>query len=373
MLIEMLVALCLPQAPVESRPTAVTVALKTPEAAAKGPRWSPKGASVALKPEGERLVGGFALGHPGAPPVAVKLAKSAGAARFDRLWIDADRDGVLAETEVLQATPKEQRGKWWSSFDGEVAVRCVDGETNRPYPLSLWFVVDPQEPDAAPALRWTRRGWRTGTVDVDGKLAFVLVTEMVMDGVFDQRDSWALARTVEALSTADSRALETHAWLDGKAYRVSAIDPDGLLLTFSPFDPGVTEEEEKAKADLYAADRKAARAEKPLQFGKDFAAALAAAESSGKSVFVDFQTTWCGPCKQMEHLVYTAKDVVAAAQNCIPVVLDGDEQRDLVKKYKVSGYPTMLLLDAKGVELRREVGYRGVADMVRFLRPDPPK
>ncbi len=373
MLIEMLVALCLPQASVESRPVEATVALKTPDVGLRGPRWSPKAASVPLKAEAENLVGGFALGHPGAAPIAVRLGKSAGAAHFDRLWIDADRDGALGDAELLQATPKDQRGKWWSSFEGSVAVPCADGKTHRPYPMSLWFVADPKEPEASPALRWTRRGWRTAVVDVDGRPAHLLVTEMVMDGVFDQRDAWAMARTIEKLELASSRTLETHVWMDGKAYRASAIDPDGKGLTFAPFDPGVSEADERAKADLQAADRKAERAEKPLQFGKDLAAALVAAEASGKRVFVDFQTTWCGPCRQMEHLVYVAKDVVDAAADCISVVLDGDEQRDLVKKYQVKGYPTMLLLDAKGVEIRREVGYRGVADMVRFFRPDPAK
>jgi thiol-disulfide isomerase/thioredoxin len=87
-------------------------------------------------------------------------------------------------------------------------------------------------------------------------------------------------------------------------------------------------------------------------------------------VFVDFETTWCGPCKQMDQWVYTAHDVVAAATDTgvRAVKLDGDVERDLVKKYEVKGYPTLLLLDGTGAVVRRATGYQSVAAMARFLR-----
>lgn len=356
-----------PQDPAAAAPAPITVPLAPAPAGSKGLRWSPKGATVPLSLQDGALVGSFALGHDGAPPIAVRLQKSDGAERFDRLWLDTDRDGKLGDAERMQTTPKEQRGKWWSSFEAEIAVPMADGKGSRPYPLSLWFVQDPQEPDATPALRWSRRGFCAGEAEIGGKQAFVLITEMHMDGVFDQRDAWAIGRTREAMLTAPSRSLEQHVWLDGVAWRATAIDADGRSLTIVAFDPGITEAQEKEKADIYAADRNAARAARPVAFGKDFAAALADARQQHKRVFVDFQTTWCGPCKQMESWVYTAKAVVDAAAGCVPVVLDGDEQRELKKQYRIEAYPTMLLLDADGKELRRAVGYRSVADMVRFL------
>jgi thiol-disulfide isomerase/thioredoxin len=239
----------------------------------------------------------------------------------------------------------------------------------RPYPLSLWFVEDPAEPDAKPALRWTRRGWHEGQVTLDGKPAFVLLNDMELDGRFDQRDAWALARERKGLFSAEARSLETHVWLDGKAWRAVAVDPHGRSLAFESFDPGITEAEEKAKADLYAPDRAAPRAKVPLAFGHDLAAALERAKREKKRVLVDFETTWCGPCKVMDQLVYSAQPVVDAAREVIAVKLDGDEHRDLVKRYKVEGYPTMILLDADGKELRRGSGYHSVVEMVALLKP----
>jgi thiol-disulfide isomerase/thioredoxin len=339
--------------------------------------WSPKGATVRLTAadadadgDGDALVGRFPLGRPGTPPVAVRLERSPGATYHDRLLIDTDRSGVAGDrpAERRSTVPREQRGKWWSSFSATVSIPMPGRAAPRPYPMSLWFVADPQEPDAAPALRWSRRGWHEGQVEIDGRPAYVLITEMMMDGVFDRRDAWMIARDPADLGRR-SRSLSEHAWLDGVAYLPSRVDEHGRGIAFAPFDPGYTEAEEAARADVYRVDREAPRAATPLAFGDDLEAALATARANGTQVFLDFETTWCGPCKQMNQWVYTAAAVVAAAERTgvVPVKLDGDEERELVRRYGVRGYPTMLLLDADGREVKRAVGYRSVAEMAAFL------
>ncbi len=40
-----------------------------------------------------------------------------------------------------------------------------------------------------------------------------------------------------------------------------------------------------------------------------FEEALAAAKKENKLVFVDFFTTWCGPCKMMSNKVFPQKEV----------------------------------------------------------------
>ena len=282
-----------------------------------------------------------------------------------------DRDGTFGAAERLTTTPKETRAKWWSSFEATVQVPFAAGAEQPAvvvaYPMSLWFVEDPQEPTAAPALRWSRRGWHEGTAEIGGKPASVLVTEMTMDGVFTTADAWSIARERKDLLGSGSTSLAAHCWLDGRAFRVVSVAPDGSSIVLAGFDPGTTEAEEKDRADVHKADREAKRADKPVAFGHDLAAALASAKKDGKRVFVDFETTWCGPCKQMDQWVYTAADVAAALQDAVCVKLDGDAERELVKRFAVEGYPTMLLLDADGKELRRAVGYRGVAALGTFL------
>ncbi|MGH7582787.1 MAG: thioredoxin family protein, partial [Gemmatimonadales bacterium] len=331
-------------------------------------RWSPKGAVVALRRDGGALVGAFPLGDSRADSVGVKLDRMQGAAHFDVLWVDTDRNGRWSANERFATTPTLIRGEWWSSFDN-VVVRVPEADGgSRPYPMALWFVADTSEPDAPPQLRWSRRGWHAGEVAIGGKPAYVLITEFEMDGVFDQRDAWAISRDSMALLKADARKLDEHAWLDGVAYRPTKIDPDGRSISFVKIDPGTTEAEEIAKKDIYAPDRAARRAAVPLAFDTSLAGALARARRDHRRVLIAFDAVWCGPCHVMDQLVYTAADVVAAAGNVIAVKVDGDEHRDLKQRYKVDGFPTVILLDSDGKELRRGVGYQSVADMVALLR-----
>ncbi len=332
-------------------------------------QWSPKGAAVPLGLVGEALSGSFLLGPEGTPALAVRLEKSEGAAHYDRLLIDQNRDGEFGEAELLTTQPREQRGKFWSSFSTTLSIPLPgeDGES-RPYPVSLWFVVDPLEPAEVPQLRWSRRGWHQGEVMLDGIAAVVLLTERQMDGVFDLEDSWALGADAESVRTSrNSRGLKQHAWLDQSAYRVVRIDPHGRELVLEAYDPGITRAEEERRDDRLAVDRNAARAPEPLAFRHDFAQAEAEAREAGKRLFIDFETTWCGPCKTMDRWVYTALDVVDAAAADIAVKVDGDDERELVKRFEVKAYPTMILLSPKGEVLRRAVGYQSVAAMKKFL------
>src|SRR6185436_13443322 len=111
-----------------------------------------------------------------------------GSKYYEGLSIDLDRDGTLNKIEMLWTTHTEQRGKLWSSFRTEVWIPLAGAEPGslavRKYPLDLWLVEDPAEPGATPELRWSRRGWHEGQLDVGGKPAFVLITELEMDGVF---------------------------------------------------------------------------------------------------------------------------------------------------------------------------------------------
>ncbi|MGA1608017.1 MAG: thioredoxin family protein [Planctomycetota bacterium] len=333
--------------------------------------WSPKGAKVVLAMTGSgALRGSFELGDH--PKRAVELRRSPGAEHFDILGLDWNADGSIRADEILTCTPRETRGKFWSSFEGTVPLPIPAdpgaAPTTRPYPISLWLVFDPQEPDAAPALRWSRRGWHEGTfTPPGGEVATLILAESDMDGRIDGADAWVLDHDPKQARRASGRSIRGHAWLDGKAYRLAEVDPDGRFAVLASFDPGMTEEEEKTANDRLAPDRKAPRAAEPLAFRHDADEALVDAKAAGKQVFLDFETTWCGPCKTMDMLVYPAQAVVTAAQDLVCIKVDGDERRDLVKRFEVTAYPTLLVLSPDGTVLRREVGYRSVAQMAGFL------
>ena len=69
-------------------------------------------------------------------------------------------------------------------------------------------------------------------------------------------------------------------------------------------------------------------------------------------MLVDFNATWCGPCRMMkpilEAFAKTHKDVKG-------VGVDIDENDELAEKYKVATIPCMVVF-RDGEEVAREVG-----------------
>ncbi len=130
----------------------------------------------------------------------------------------------------------------------------------------------------------------------------------------------------------------------------------------------MTREEDELARDPFLADRKAVRAAKPLEFRHDADVAIAEAVEKKMPCFIKFETEWCGPCKTMTQLVFTAKDVVDSAEGVICVKIDGDERKDLGEKYSVGAYPTGVMLSPDGTEAARFVGYQTVTEMSGFLK-----
>jgi thiol:disulfide interchange protein DsbD len=208
-----------------------------------------------------------------------------------------------------------------------------------------------------------------GAFSIDSLNGLILLTEMKMDGIYDTLDSWALASPADPreLYGPGSRSCTDHAWLGNQAFRITGIDPSGRRVKLVRFDPGMTREEEAAARDQMAVDRQVAHSGKSVAFLHDYKLANKERVSRNQALLIDFETTWCGPCKQMDQWVYSADPVVEKSVNLVAVKVDGDENRDLVKQYKVTAYPTIILVGTDGVEIRRVVGYQSVSQMIAFL------
>lgn len=104
---------------------------------------------------------------------------------------------------------------------------------------------------------------------------------------------------------------------------------------------------------------------KGIQFirGKSWNEILAQAQKENKYVFVDAFTTWCGPCKYMSNVVFTDEELgnfFSAKFISVSYQLDSTKKDDeltkrqyaeaaqLVKKYKINSYPTLLYFTPKG-------------------------
>lgn len=92
--------------------------------------------------------------------------------------------------------------------------------------------------------------------------------------------------------------------------------------------------------------------------------ALAHAQASRKLLFLDVSAYWCPPCHELDEKTFTDPRVGAwLAQHAIALHIDAEkgEGPDLVKRYQVQAYPTLLLLESTGVEKGR---------LIDFLPPD---
>lgn len=101
----------------------------------------------------------------------------------------------------------------------------------------------------------------------------------------------------------------------------------------------------------------------PEGWSTDLDKALEKAKAEKKSVLVEFTgSDWCPPCIAMRKNVFSKKEfVTAASKKFILVELDfpkGDEKlseknEPLAEKFKIEGFPTVILLDSGGKEFSR--------------------
>ena len=96
----------------------------------------------------------------------------------------------------------------------------------------------------------------------------------------------------------------------------------------------------------------------------------ALAKADGKLVLLDTYAEWCAECKELDEVTWTDPQITAWIKaNAVPVKVDTYKVRkDLGQRYGILGYPTVLLLDGNGKEVRRSIGFLKPKDMLAFLK-----
>ena len=122
-----------------------------------------------------------------------------------------------------------------------------------------------------------------------------------------------------------------------------------------------------AKASAAAAPKAAIAWVKPV--GTDVDAIFAQAKAANKPVYLYWGAVWCPPCNQIKATVFNRPDFIERSQAFVPVYLDGDTPgaQKLGTRFKVRGYPTMILFTPDGTELTRLPGKVDAAKYMQVL------
>ncbi len=96
----------------------------------------------------------------------------------------------------------------------------------------------------------------------------------------------------------------------------------------------------------------------PIKWKSDVKSAFRLAKYNNKMVIIDFSTKWCGWCKKLNAITFSDKNVRSFInEKFIAVRIDGDKNRDLLPKYKVTGFPCVIFFDKNEKELGRIPGF----------------
>lgn len=98
-----------------------------------------------------------------------------------------------------------------------------------------------------------------------------------------------------------------------------------------------------------------------------FSDAISKAQATGKKIFLDCYTSWCGPCKMMARDVFTQQkvgDFMNTRFICIKIDMEKGEGPELAKKFQINAYPTFIVFNSNGEEIGR---FLGGSDADKFI------
>lgn len=100
----------------------------------------------------------------------------------------------------------------------------------------------------------------------------------------------------------------------------------------------------------------------------DYTAVKAKAHNENKYILIDFWATWCKECNQMDEEAFKDPKVVHLLEKFVLLKVDVDKAPQLKAQFTVVGMPTIIVLNSRGKEIARVVGYQDAEQLTQFLQ-----
>ena len=241
-----------------------------------------------------------------------------------RIRVDSDGDGNLTNELPLLLLPN-------SSVSVTVNRKWSNGK-QRNLPYTIEYSRDLDRNNKTRELIWWRPHYRA-----EGKLKFrnceslIVAVDLIGDGLFDQQD-FAKGTNIGLDRNGDGRIWGKGEWLSGNqiieycgtAFIITAIEPDGSLLTINETTLRVP----KIGASL-------PRFSVTTSAGET----VRLDESKGKMRLLDFWASWCKPCVEKFSLVKQLSNDYREGLEIISVNVDGAPTlpmaRQIIKDYQL--------------------------------------
>lgn len=114
-----------------------------------------------------------------------------------------------------------------------------------------------------------------------------------------------------------------------------------------------------------------------VNWQRHYEQAMTRAGNADRAVLIEFTADWCPPCQKMNAQVYSQQRVADAIESrFVPIQVDLSDSAAgpmaIAEKWGVSGYPTLIAVDAEGNEIGRLMGFVPAEYLLRWIESAAP-